>query len=121
MVENSVGSSLAQLRHVILDLDGTIYLDEQLFPETQPFLALLTRYGIGHTFVTNNNSRSRAEYIGLMKRVGLDATDSSLFTSAHATFAYLRRHFPEVRRPLVVGFPVWRRTFVLRVLRFGRR
>jgi len=29
---------LARIRHVVLDMDGTIYLGKKLFPHTRPFL-----------------------------------------------------------------------------------
>src|SRR4051812_7883380 len=47
---------LRRIAHVALDMDGTIYLGDKLFPETLPFLAALARLGIGHSFVTNNPS-----------------------------------------------------------------
>jgi ribonucleotide monophosphatase NagD (HAD superfamily) len=56
-------NSLAQLRHIVFDMDGTIYLGRTLFKETIPFLALLRDLGIGYTFVTNNSSKSRAGYV----------------------------------------------------------
>lgn len=94
---------LEQLKHVVLDLDGTIYLDERLFKETKPFLADIADMGIGHTFITNNNSRSRAEYLAFMRSLDLNVSEESLFTSAHATINYLQQHLPNVRRPYILG------------------
>ena len=113
MPETHPPISLERLRHVVLDLDGTIYVDEQLFPETKPFLAALAEWGIGYTFITNNNSRSRAEYLGFMRGLGLQVTEKSLFTSAHATLDYLRQHLPEVKRPFVLGTPGLRNDFMI--------
>lgn len=95
--------ALRQLKHIVLDLDGTIYLDEQLFEETKPFLAAIANMGIGHTFVTNNNSRSRADYLTFMQGLGLEVSEQSLFTSAHATIAYLEHHLPSVNSPYILG------------------
>jgi len=41
---------LARIRHVVLDLDGTLYRGDRLFEVTIPFLARLSKLGIGHTF-----------------------------------------------------------------------
>ena len=41
---------LANIRHVALDLDGTVYLGGTLFETTKPFLASLDELGIGYTF-----------------------------------------------------------------------
>lgn len=103
MSDNSSNHLLADLRHVVLDLDGTLYLDERLFPSSLPFLAQLQRSGIGYTFITNNNARSRREYLAFLRRVGIDAPEEALFTSAHATIAYLREHLPGVSRPYILG------------------
>lgn len=101
----STPERLAQLRHVVLDMDGTIYLDERLFAETKPFLQTLIENGIGYSFITNNNSLSRAEYLERLERMGLPTPAESLVTSAHAAAAYLATHLPAVRRPFVLGTP----------------
>ena len=54
---------LQQIRHVALDMDGTIYRGKTLFEETAPFLALLRELRIGYTFLTNNPSKSVADYL----------------------------------------------------------
>lgn len=102
-LDHSIAGTLGRLRHVILDLDGTLYLDEQLFDDSRPFLAALHGCRIGYTFITNNNVRSRGEYIAFMRDLGVDATVDSLYTSAHATIDYVRRHFPDICRPFVLG------------------
>jgi NagD protein len=94
---------LARIRHVVLDMDGTMYLGATVFPETLPFLAALSRIGIGCSFVTNNCSRSRAEYAQHLKEIGIDAPAQSIWTSAHATIAYLRSALPNVERLFVFG------------------
>jgi NagD protein len=59
---------LTRVRHVVLDMDGTIYCGEQLFDCTLPFLDLLARRGITYTFLTNNTSRSRTDYIAKLQK-----------------------------------------------------
>lgn len=102
---SSMPQRLTQLRHVVLDMDGTIYLDERLFAETKPFLQTLTDVGIGYSFITNNNSLSRVEYLARLDRMGLPTPAESLVTSAHAAAAYLETHLPAVRRPFILGTP----------------
>src|SRR5215204_5074415 len=80
---------LRQIRHIALDMDGTIYLGKRLFAETLPFLASLKRIGIGHSYITNNCSRSRSEYVHHLNEIGIDAPADSIQTSAHATAHYL--------------------------------
>jgi NagD protein len=94
---------LANIRHVVLDMDGTIYLGRTLFPETLPFLAALRRLGVGYSFVTNNCTRSRAEYAAHLRAIGIEAPPESILTSAHATIHYLREKLSSVRRLFVLG------------------
>src|SRR6476619_1893651 len=96
---------LAKTRHIVLDMDGTIYLGKKLFPQTRPFLSALARMGIGHSYVTNNCSRSRAEYVHHLREIGIDADPSSISTSAHATIHYLSVELPQVKRLFVHGTP----------------
>lgn len=94
---------LRKIRHVALDMDGTIYLNKTVFDTTAPFLALLDRLGIGHTFLTNNPSKSTAEYLAHLKHMGIHATVQKLYTSTQATIDYLKANFPDIRRLFVLG------------------
>lgn len=96
---------LARIRHVVLDMDGTIYLGHALFPETLPCLALLGELGVGYTFLTNNCSRSRAEYAAYLREMGIDAPPDSVVTSSHSAIHHLQTHLPQVRRLFVLGSP----------------
>jgi len=94
---------LKRIRHVVLDLDGTVYLSGQLFPWTQPFLATLRELQIGYTFLTNNCSRSRRDYVETLRAKGLDANVHNVHTSGQATIDYLRRHMANVQTLSLVG------------------
>ena len=50
---------LAKKKLWILDMDGTVYLGNRLFPETVPFLARIKERGASYIFYTNNASRSK--------------------------------------------------------------
>lgn len=102
MIDSSVQQRLAKLRHIVFDMDGTIYLGHTLFKETVPFLAQLREWGIGYTFVTNNSSRSRAGYVEHLKEMGIVAPPDSVVTSAHATIHYLQQRHPEAKRLFVM-------------------
>ena len=67
---------LSRIRHVALDMDGTIYRGSRLFACTLPFLARLCDAGIGYTFLTNNTSLSKADYVRKLRALGIDAAKS---------------------------------------------
>jgi HAD superfamily hydrolase (TIGR01450 family) len=100
---SAITDRLRQIRHIALDMDGTIYLNNTVFPTTAPFLALLDRLDIGHTFLTNNPSKSAAEYLAHLNGMGITATADQLYTSTEATIDYLKKNFPQVRRLFVLG------------------
>jgi HAD superfamily hydrolase (TIGR01450 family) len=96
---------LRKIRHVALDMDGTVYLNKTMFKTTPPFLQVLKKLGIGRTFLTNNPSKSAAEYLAHLNGMGIEATAEDLYTSTNATIDFLRRNFPRVRRLFVLGTP----------------
>jgi NagD protein len=103
ILEKALHARLRKIRHVALDMDGTIYTDSTLFPATIPFLALLKKLGIGHTFLTNNPSRSVAEYVAHLCDMGIEATAEQLYTSTQATIDFLKTNYPRLRRLFVLG------------------
>jgi HAD superfamily hydrolase (TIGR01450 family) len=94
---------LANVRHLALDMDGTIYSGGTLFDSTLPFLALLSDLGIGHTFLTNNSSKSSKDYLARLTKIGIHATPDQLYTSTQATVEYLQEKMPAAKRLWVLG------------------
>lgn len=74
----------------LLDMDGTIYLDNELFDGTIDFLEYVKSIGGRYLFLTNNSSKSVKKYIEKLQSLGIQATDDDFVTSVNATDAYLR-------------------------------
>ena len=96
---------LREIRHVALDMDGTIYKGGTLFSFTLPFLAQLRRVGIGYSFLTNNPSKSVPDYLAHLAHMGLSATADELYTSAQATIDFLQTRRPAPRKLFILGTP----------------
>jgi HAD superfamily hydrolase (TIGR01450 family) len=96
---------LSHIRHVALDMDGTIYSGGTLFESTIPFLALLRELGIGYTFLTNNSSKSAKDYLVHLRKIGIVASQHQLYTSTQAAIKYLRNQRPALQRLFVLGTP----------------
>lgn len=73
----------------LLDMDGTFYLDDTLLPGALEFLALCRANGRQFAFLTNNSSKSKADYLAKLTRLGADVTEHDIFTSGDATLLYL--------------------------------
>ena len=96
---------LGRIRHVALDMDGTIYMGMTLFDYTRPFLRRLRELGITYSFLTNNPSTSIADYLHKLEGMGITATEEEMYTTALATIDYIRSHYPEARRLYLLGTP----------------
>ena len=104
---------LLDLKHVVLDLDGTVYLDHELFSWTSSFLNTLRCLGLDYTFLTNNSSHSARAYLEKLRGLGLIARRSQLRTSTDATIDFLRDNWPAVRCLCVLGTSGLREDFSL--------
>lgn len=96
---------LAGIRHVALDMDGTIYMGNSLFPFTIPFLRRLREMGITYSFLTNNPSKSLDDYLLKLHKMGIEATEEEMYTTTVATIDYLKAHYPSARRLFLLGTP----------------
>lgn len=103
IISSDLRVKLQKIRHVVLDMDGTIYKGSTLFPQTLPFLERLRNLGIGYTFLTNNPSKNRGDYLAHLRRFGIAATEGQMFSAVQATFHHLRTYLPEARRLFLFG------------------
>ena len=88
-------AALREKRLFLLDMDGTIYLDDRLFDGVIPFLQYIRRVGGRYLFLTNNSSRGVEGYIEKMRRLGIETERSDYLTSVDVTIAALQRERPE--------------------------
>lgn len=77
----------------MLDMDGTIYLGNELFRETAAFLREIRKNGGRYIFLTNNSSRGKADYVAKLRRLGLPAVEEDFFTSADAAALLLKERW----------------------------
>lgn len=96
---------LKAIKHVALDMDGTIYNGSTLFPYTIGFLDSLKAAGIGYSFLTNNPSKSTYDYLKHLDKMGIPANAEEMYTSAIATIDYLKNNHPTVKRLFILGTP----------------
>ncbi len=104
-INTALRDRLKHLRHLALDLDGTLYLGGTLFSFTGEFLSSLKRMSIGYTFFTNNSSRSARQYVKHLAEMGIETDVDAIYSSTHATIEYLRASFPDASRVFSLGTP----------------
>lgn len=86
--------SLKNKSFFLLDMDGTIYLDNDLFDGTIDFLNKVKEKGGRYLFVTNNSSKSTDAYVKKLRSIGIEANPEDFLTSTDATILYLIKKFP---------------------------
>ncbi|MFR4235711.1 MAG: HAD hydrolase-like protein [Alistipes onderdonkii] len=90
-----------RIRHVALDMDGTIYMGMSLFPTNLPRGA--ERWD--RLFVPDQQSvKSIADYLH-NSTLGIHATREEMYTTALATIDYIREHYPAAKRLFLLGTP----------------
>ena len=99
-----VDHNLLQCKKLFLfDLDGTLYLGDQLFTGVRELLTCVRARGGQYRFLTNNSSRSVEAYVKKLTRLGVAAEAADFLTSVDALIHYLREHGGEDRRYYVCG------------------
>ena len=94
---------LAQLRALLVDLDGVVYRGNTALPGANELIPALKRLGISYAFVTNNATMTPEQTAEKLQRLGVAADQADIVTSPLATAAYLRTVTPTAARVLVVG------------------
>jgi 4-nitrophenyl phosphatase len=85
----SAGSENAAIHGIISDLDGVAYCGEQPIPESvQAFRAWHAR-GVPYAFVTNNSTKSAAQFAAKLNGMGIPATAAQIFNTISATAALM--------------------------------
>lgn len=90
----SIQESFRRKKLFLLDMDGTLYLDENVFPKCREFLDAIRAMGGNFLYLTNNSSKSVSKYVEKMERLHLPAAAADFFTSTDAACAYLKRNGP---------------------------
>lgn len=87
--------NLSNIKHYMLDMDGTIYLENQLIDGALEFLKHLSSCGKDYVFLTNNSSKNPKNYIAKLAELGIKAELNQIYTSGTATIEYLKKEFPQ--------------------------
>ena len=90
----------------LLDMDGTLYLGDEVFPGAHGFIARLAETGRKYIYLTNNSSRAGEDYIARLRRLGFPCEAENVFTSGMATGMYLNTRY-RGKKTYVVGTPAF--------------
>lgn len=78
----------------LFDIDGTIAVGDTLYDGSSDLLAHIDRIGGKSYFITNNSTRSGADYVERFRRAfHLETVEEQFVTSGFLTIRFLKEHF----------------------------
>jgi len=96
-------TSLSEITGLIIDMDGVLYRANQRLPGAKEFIELLQARGVPFVLLTNNSTRTRAQYAQKLAALEMRVPADSIVTSAQATAEYLAQTAPPGARVYVIG------------------
>jgi HAD superfamily hydrolase (TIGR01450 family) len=79
----------------VFDLDGTIYLGDELLPGAGRLLARLRELARRVVFVSNNPTRDPEMYAEKLRRLGIEVSVAEILNTVVTMIRWLRRHHPD--------------------------
>ncbi len=93
------------LKAVIADMDGVLWHEQTPLSGLHDFFALIETSAIAYMLVTNNSSRTPAQYTARLARFGIKVTPDHILTSAIAASDYLAEKLEPGSHVYVIGGP----------------
>ncbi len=79
----------------LIDMDGVLYRGPELLPGAGEFVRELRARDVPFRFLTNNSQRTRRDVTAKLARMGIEAEEEHVFTSAMATARFLAQQKPD--------------------------
>jgi glycerol 3-phosphatase-2 len=95
--------STLRIDGLIIDLDGVVWLDGLPIPGSVEAVARLRTMGCRLVFVTNDPTRSAAQYVTGLRRIGIDADSNDVISPGGALAAVVRQREGSSARVFVIG------------------
>jgi HAD superfamily hydrolase (TIGR01458 family) len=81
---------ISNIRGLLIDLDGVLYVGEDVLPRARETLLRLRVSSIDLRFLTNTTTRTADSVMEKLRRMGLEVSDDEVFTPITATRNFLR-------------------------------
>ena len=94
---------LKNVESVLLDMDGVLYVGNQGLPGVQELLDYLDASGRQWLCVTNNSSRTSANFSEKLAGMGVNVAPDRILGSAEATASWLAQQVPAGTKVLLMG------------------
>jgi 4-nitrophenyl phosphatase len=98
-------TTLAEITHLVIDMDGVLYRSNEPMPRLQEFFAFLRARPIPFVLATNNSTNTPRQYADKLARMGVDILPSEVLHSGQATAHVIARQHGRGTRVHVFGMP----------------
>jgi 4-nitrophenyl phosphatase len=96
---------LTKITHLIIDMDGVLYLGDKPMPRLVDFFNFLRQHSIQFILATNNSTRTPQEYVDKLMGMGVVVSPDEILVSGQATARFLAHEYPQGTRVHVFGMP----------------
>lgn len=79
----------------LFDLDGTVYLGDELLPGARDLITALRATGARTVFLSNNPTRDPEMYLAKLRGLGIEAELGDILNPVVSTVLWLREHHPD--------------------------
>ncbi|NLF49497.1 MAG: HAD-IIA family hydrolase [Leptolinea sp.] len=97
--------SLTKITHLIIDMDGVLYVGDKPMPCLKEFFAFLRERSIPFILATNNSTRTPQEYVKKLAGMDVKVSPTEILASGQAVARLLAREYPSGTRVHVFGMP----------------
>jgi choline kinase len=82
-------STMNQIETVFLDLDGTVYVGDDIVSGACEAIFRMREKGINVYFLSNNSSKSKTDYVKKLALMGIPVVEEEIILSSDAVLSYL--------------------------------
>lgn len=101
--KTEIADVLRDVRALVFDMDGVLYRGNTRLPYVRELLSELDRCGVPYAMVTNNSTRTPAQYAEKLAGMGISTPAERILTSSLVTRAWLEQRYPRGTRVYIVG------------------
>lgn len=95
--------ALRDIKHLVIDMDGVLYVGNRPMPLLKEFIQFLRDNGIGFMLATNNSGSTPAQCAARLARMGATVAPHEILTSGTATAQWLAERYAPGTRIHVFG------------------
>ncbi|CAB4004896.1 glycerol-3-phosphate phosphatase, partial [Paramuricea clavata] len=96
---------LASKEIFMFDCDGVLWRQNNVYPQVPELIKHLRNLGKKVFFISNNNTKARRNYLEKFSRLGIEAKEDEIYSSAYAAAYYIKHVAKLEGKVYVMGTP----------------